>query len=429
MKSSCTLLVLLLLACASSAQGTGETAAQGPASLPPIMADSKSSPAPDLPEIVDEVFFIEEDSPVPFWFSADYLFWWVQKGPLDTPLVTTGPSSDPFAGALDQPNTRVLFGGDGLEFGQVNGMRLSGGIWLDRLRVGVEASWVLLEKSTTGFSLASDPQGNPFIARPFVNALTGNENVYFDAISFVGAITGGIDIAASTRFFAWDTNLVIPAVVQPSWRGTMLLGFRQMGLGESLEIRDRFTSAVPGGGAIFQLLPVDPPSFASTFDRFKASNSFYGPQIGGRFSWQAGRFSVNVLSKLAMGVSQQIVTIDGASFLVTPGAPTVAVPGGILAQTTNIGRYYRDEFAVVPEVGLNLGVRITDRLKAQVGYTFLYWSRVARPGDQIDRAINVNLVPTDPAFGTPGGPARPAFSFHETDFWAQGLNFGFEFSF
>ena len=43
--------------------------------------------------------------------------------------------------------------------------------------------------------------------------------------------------------------------------------------------------------------------------------------------------------------------------------------------------------------------------------------------------VNPHIVPSDTTFGTPGGPARPAFTFNRTDYWAQGLNVGFNFRF
>src|SRR6266542_3464827 len=52
-----------------------------------------------------------------FWFRADYLLWWVKKGPLAAPLVTFGSDADaPFQGILGQPGTRLAFGGAGLDF-------------------------------------------------------------------------------------------------------------------------------------------------------------------------------------------------------------------------------------------------------------------------------------------------------------------------
>jgi hypothetical protein len=144
-------------------------------------------------------------------------------------------------------------------------------------------------------------------------------------------------------------------------------------------------------------------------------------------NWNVNRWNFNLLGKFAMGVSQQLVTINGATTLYTPGAAPVTTAGGILAQSSNIGRYFSDQFAVVPEIGLNLGYQVTPGLQIKFGYTFLFLSSVARPGDQIDRRVNSNNVPTDAGFGTAGGPAVPAFSFIHSDYWAQGLNVGLEF--
>ena len=71
----------------------------------------------------------------------------------------------------------------------------------------------------------------------------------------------------------------------------------------------------------------------------------------------------------------------------------------MLTQSGNIGRHYRSRFAVVPEVGVEAGVPISERLKFQMGYTFLYWSDVVRPGDTIDRTVNRFAVLTDQNFG------------------------------
>ena len=41
-----------------------------------------------------------------------------------------------------------------------------------------------------------------------------------------------------------------------------------------------------------------------------------------------------------------------------------------------------DSAAVQYELGVTLGFDLTERLQATFGYTFMYWSRVARPGDR-----------------------------------------------
>ena len=96
-------------------------------------------------------------------------------------------------------------------------------------------------------------------------------------------------------------------------------------------------------------------------------------------------------------------------------------PVGLLARSTNSGKYQQNQFAVLPEVGATFRYRLLPRLEATIGYHFLYWSRVARAGDQIDLALDL----AEPFSGAP----LPRFSFEMTDFWAQGLDFGLEYRF
>ena len=58
-------------------------------------------------------------------------------------------------------------------------------------------------------------------------------------------------------------------------------------------------------------------------------------------------------------------------------------------------------------VRVSVGYQVTENLRLALGYTFLYASTVVRPGDQIDPV---------------SGAGDPAFAFHGTDFWAQGLD-------
>ena len=66
-----------------------------------------------------------------------------------------------------------------------------------------------------------------------------------------------------------------------------------------------------------------------------------------------------------------------------------------------------------------------------IGYDFLYWSSVVRPGDQIVPEASAGAktpppfgqVPTFPGFG-PGAAPVPPVPYQTSSFWAQGLNFG-----
>ncbi len=68
---------------------------------------------------------------------------------------------------------------------------------------------------------------------------------------------------------------------------------------------------------------------------------------------------------------------------------------------------------------------MTSRLRLTVGYTFLYWSQVARAGDQISTVINPSQFPPGQLSGAPA----PQFKLALSDFWAQGVNFGVDFRF
>ena len=77
---------------------------------------------------------------------------------------------------------------------------------------------------------------------------------------------------------------------------------------------------------------------------------------------------------------------------------------------------------MIPELGATLAYDLTPRICATVGYSLFYWSKVARPGDQID----FNLNPSQFSGGTLTGVPSPESRFTTTDFWAQGLSLGFD---
>jgi hypothetical protein len=69
---------------------------------------------------------------------------------------------------------------------------------------------------------------------------------------------------------------------------------------------------------------------------------------------------------------------------------------------------------------------VTPNVQVYAGYNFLYWSNVIRPGDQIDRTVDLTFVPNAPPV-PPSGQNRPAPTFGQSDFWAQGVQFGVQF--
>lgn len=418
--------VALLVGSAAWAEAPSEAKPAVPAVTAPVVVVGNSGSIDCAPTVCDT----DCACPCPerLWMSADYLLWWLKSQPAPGPLVTGGSAADPIPGALGQPGTTVLFGNQNINQNPFSGMRLGAGYWFGpERRVGIEGSYFLLEKQTQFFTAGSGPAGSPVIARPviFTPGIEGSE-----VSSFPGEIAGATAVSASTRLTGWEINAAIRARRQGNFTYDVIAGFRSLDLNESLVIQDSLTPLLPDGFLTFQGVAngVLPPSRLADFDSFHTSNKFYGGQIGGRFDWRSGRFHANVLTKLALGTTQEIVTINGSTSVITPGAASVTAPGGILAQPTNIGRYYRSEFGVVPEIGLNLGYQVTQHIEVLMGYSFLYWNSVVRPGNTIDRTVNASQIPSDQGF-TPGAavPARPAFGFNSSDFWAQGINFGLAF--
>jgi hypothetical protein len=186
---------------------------------------------------------------------------------------------------------------------------------------------------------------------------------------------------------------------------TMLVGARYLDLREDLGLG--FSATAPDGS----VLAFD--------DHFGTRNQFWGGNVGARGELRFGGFSVGVSAEVALGDMHESVSVNGqTTFASSAGGFQNA--GGFFAQPSNSGRHTADVFAVVPEVGVQLGYDLTRHVRVFGGYDFLYVSDVVRPGDQIDRRIN----PSQFLGRGLVGPPLPAPAFNHTDFWAQGLTFG-----
>jgi hypothetical protein len=389
---------------------------------PPIAAPAwtvTNAPVPTTPLLVAPA--------VPrFWIRADYLLWWNKSGPLSAPLVTQGSINDSMPGALVQLGTQILYGGNGIDFRALSGLRVESGVWLNQDRtLGIDSGFFFVGGRAPRFSAFSDANGNQIIARPVIDATSGTESSYTD--SSPGAFSGGAIVTNTSSLFSWDVNGAINFVQTDQFRMDGLLGFRYLNLFESLRIEDQLSPLVDNS-LTFLGQPIDASSSLRDIDSFRTNNNFYGGQLGTRMTWIVDRWVISATGKLALGASQERAIVRGATALSSSDGSVTYIPGGVLATSANIGDYERTAFAVVPEVGLNLGYHITPRWMVRVGYSFIYWSNVARPGNQVNRVVSPNLVPTDPSYGT-AGPNAPAFQLQSSSYWIQGINLGFQFDF
>jgi hypothetical protein len=190
-------------------------------------------------------------------------------------------------------------------------------------------------------------------------------------------------------------------------------GYRFARLSDQVDIRHNSTD-----------LTTSTTTFAEDF--FVTGNEFHGGEVGIVWERRRGRWILTGVGRIALGNNRQTVRIEGRS-IIDDGTGPQAFTGGVLAQSSNIGFRSRDEFSILPELGLTVGLQLTNWARVTVGYNFLYMSNVVRAGDIIDRDLNPGLLP--PPSGPLTGPARPQFIFHETDFWSQGLTAGVDVRF
>lgn len=379
---------------------------------------------------------LNESIPTPkqprWWAGADYLLWRTKSMPVNVPFVTTGPESDLFAGSIGRPGTRVLYGDKSINLGLLSGLRVQTGLWLDDDNsLGIELGGLLLEQGGETARFTGGANGTPFFGIPFLNARTGQQNVFFVSQNFndpaVSAfLTGQLDISTKSSFWTSEINAIVNLRESPESWLLGLVGFRSMGLDESIRFTESLRSLVPGGSVTFAGATIDSPQSVGTMDSFKTATRFYGPQLGTRFGTTLGGLVLSAHAAVAMGVNQQDRVIEGSSVLMSGGRVISALPGGVYALPSNMGRTMQNDFSVVPEAGLSLGYQLTPWLTARMGYNFIYWNNVGRASQQVDSTINPSLVPTDISYGTPGGPNRPGAAFRTSDFWAQGINFGIE---
>ena len=371
-----------------------------------------------------------------FWFSNEYLLFWIKDGPLAAPLVSTSNPTD--HGALGAQSTSVLFGGSGLDYGTFSGIRSTVGGWLDSEQTfGVAGRGFLLEQRSVPFSARSDAGGIPLLAFPVFDPRPAGTPLSFSNqppgatlpgeaglfITQAGNFAGGLAVSSATRLWGAEGNGLINLVRNDHWQLDVVAGFRYLDLNENLGIETTALGLAGAGtfdGALFL-----------TRDIFQTLNQFYGGQIGLRCSYRYDRLSAELLTQVALGSTHQVVNRNGNTSITNSQdstLPSGTYLGGLLVVPTNSGRLDRDAFTVVPEMELQLGYAVTNYLRLFVGYNFLYWSNVVRPGDQLDRVINPSQVP---AFGglSLTGPARPAPLFQQSDFWAQGVTFGMDLRF
>jgi hypothetical protein len=349
----------------------------------------------------------------PFTVGAEALIWWYKSSPTPVPVIVSN-------GLVGRPETNVLLGGGNVDTNPNSGFRLFAGYAFNS-PLGVEGDFFYFpQRSTSSGVSSSGANGSTDILLPFYDVTQNRENV--TEISFAPLYSGSAKVEFTNKLMGAEITATWRLSTAAPWKVDLLGGFRWLQLKENYTI----TTSSPS-------IPPYPINIWNTTDSFNATNNFYGAQFAARARCDQDPWSLNGVVKIGLGGMEQRVGINGS--LVTDdfngSSATQTFPGGYFALPTNIGDYSRTVFAVVPEVKLNVGYRVTPAATVYVGYSFLYASNVARPGNQINRNINptqsVSYVGAVPAILD--GPAQPTFNFNGSSFWAQGVSIGLSVAF
>ena len=189
-------------------------------------------------------------------------------------------------------------------------------------------------------------------------------------------------------------NLRYKLCCGPNFKVDLLAGYRNFNMSEGVSINENLNF----GGGNNQIS-----------DNYNVNNAFNGGQLGIDAEWRfLPRWSVAGQFKLALGDVHESVGISGSQsnpFLFVPNSPAAV---GFFANSSNIGNYSRDQFAVLPEINFRLGLDMCTNVRMFVGYNFLFLSSAVRAGDAIDTTINQNNL-----FGGPGRPRPPCLRVHQ----------------
>jgi hypothetical protein len=274
--------------------------------------------------------------------------------------------------------------------------------------MGLEAHFFGLENISTDFSASSN--GTPLLARPFFNIGLNAQDAMLIASPAVGP--GQVSASETSRLLgagiAFRKQLCDACALGPV---AGLIGYRYLHLRDALGVSST-TNFVQLGA-----------TFAVT-DQFETRNDFHGLDLGLAGHIVSGPWRFEWLTKVALGTTLTNIEVNGATTITTGGIAT-AFPGGLLALPTNMGNFNKDRFSVVPELGARIGYQFSPQLRAVVGYNFIYWTGVVRPGGVIDTTVNPTQIPPGPL----AGPARPAPRADTSDFWAHGVSVGLAYNF
>jgi hypothetical protein len=364
-----------------------------------------------------------------------------------------------FQESLALSPTGTLFGGSP-GTGIHNGQTISAGYWLDPGRSAIDAELFLFDPtshndftSSGNRNVALQVRGaggqlSSYVISQTPSTATSSTSINTTPDVFVGlfdraittAATGSIAVSTSTDFLSTDLKYRLRLWANDAGSLDATAGLRYADLSESMNLSTSVNGAL-SDAVVYQPalgLPGTPnftnitTSLVSTSDTFSTHNRFLGPQLGlsGKYNW--GQWWISGDAKIALGPmfeslrgsgstnSTTTTSVASTTTVLLAGIPLSVGTGGPASVTTTsssspfglfrAGRWGNAVLAALPSADFKIGYDlIPDVLSVTAGYSAIFLSSVARPGDQINNTH-------------PGSLAQ-------TGLWAQGATVGVKYRF
>ncbi len=354
-----------------------------------------------------------------FDIGYDLLVIWTKETRIPNAVATIANANDAVPGAIGQAGTLTVFGstGTGMDYGAATGARVWWNWYFPRLPSLTLHTNVFVRENTSRINaLTSDANGVPGLTRPFFNPNTGTEDA--DVRALAGLFRGQIEDRVTQRLWGAESNLVVDRNTSETFGPfyTWLVGARYVSLHEKYVNNDLSIELPETTGVV------------RTFsDSFTTYNDIYAAQTGFNILWVMKDMRTSLGAKFGIGQNRQTLKIAGQTTVADNVAATFIVDNqqALYAQPSNVGTYRRNKMTFVGEFNASMSFDIHENIKLNMGYSYLYLGNTVRPGEQIDRTVNIQ-----PLLGGGGfGVARPAPRFETHSFFGHILNVGFEFNF
>ena len=359
--------------------------------------------------------FVRQTETVEFGF--DFLWCGIKKDFFPA-LATIGNVNDAVPGALGQPGTRIILGNQNFDHNEIDGGRVSFNYWLTEAHgLGIEGNFFMLSQETMSVNITNDGSSpTDVLAKPFFNPVTLTEDA--DPRGFPGVLAGNVNFNYTSRLMGAEVNgrwFMYGNDVDDGLSISVLGGVRWLNLQESFTSAETVVELPVGTGSTF---------FIS--DQFGTFNQYVAGQTGLQLKYRWGHnLAINVQGKFAAGPNFETLKINGFSSVLDQFGTLTTGNQGLYAQPSNIGQHHHTVIAYMPEGSGGFCWEPFCWLRLQVGYTFMYLNKTIRPGQSIDRNVNIQPVGATDQFG----PAQPVASFNQTSFWVNFINVGVTFSF